>query len=403
MKILGIIAEYNPFHLGHRYHIQQAKNQIDAQAVIVIMSGHFTQRGEPAIFDKWSRAEMALNNGADLVFELPFAFASRSANYFALGAILSLAKTNLVTHVAFGCEEENLAHLQTISQLLADEPPAYQQQLKHFLQLGHSFAKAQQMAITSFIPDLSMNLNQPNTLLALNYLQIIQMNQLALTPIAIARQGHYHSQALNEGFASATAIRQLILNEHWAALQGHIPANCLPIIQNEIFKKHGPISLENYAPAIFTLLRRTSAAELSNIHDISEGLENRFIQAAKQYSTLQSLCLRIKSKRYPYTRIQRALIHILMNYHKGLEFTQPEYLRVLGFNSVGQQLLKQLQKTSDLPLITKITQSYHQLSSKGQQMLDLDIRATDLYSINYSPMDAKSGHDYYQNPLRILP
>lgn len=401
MSILGVIAEYNPFHLGHAYHLQQAQTMIEPEATVVIMSGHFTQRGEVAIFDKWSRAQMALLNGADLVLELPTAFASRSAHYFALGALLSLDSLQIITHLAFGVEHNQPEDLLTLANLLAKEPPLYQVTLRSHLDRGHAFPRAQQLALSDLLPEIQPDLNQPNTILALNYLKIMAQHHLAFAPLFIQRQGNYHGPVGGNGYAGATAIRHLILSGQDALWPTHLPHNCTDIIKQLINQGKGPLTNNHFSQSIFTLLRRANVTDLAEIMEVSEGLAERFLEASKKTADLTTLCHLVKSKRHTYTRIQRILIHLLLNYQKQDQFIAPEYLRVLGFNAQGQKLLKTLKASSCLPIITKAAHYRSKLSSLGQKMFELDMLATDLYHLGFAPDFAQSGWDFYQDPIQV--
>ena len=217
MQITGIVAEYNPFHNGHQYHIGQTKALQESDGIIAVMSGNFTQRGEAAVFDKWTRAEMALRCGVDLVLELPVAFAVRSAGYFAKGAVLSLAATGVVSHLSCGVESRSTNQLQQLAQFLSNETPQYQQVLQQYLQQGLSYPSARQKALSALHIDGAEQLQTPNNILALHYLQTIEQESLPITPVFISRLGDYNDTAIpqvSQGFASASAIRRLLCQEN---------------------------------------------------------------------------------------------------------------------------------------------------------------------------------------------
>lgn len=404
MHLLGIIAEYNPFHLGHQYHLKQACHGQHVDGVVAVMSGNLTQRGEVAIFDKWTRAECALHQGIDLVLELPAAFATRSANYFALGGMLTLAATGQVSCFSCGIESQQPQQLLTLAQYLADEPPAYKAALQDYLKQGLSYPSAQQKALAQLDIPGHQELNQPNNLLALNYLQINASHQLNLQPLLISRCGDYHATAEVPGqFLSATAIRQLLLDAdiHW---QNHLAPEVLAVLQRQMKKGYHPLTNQDFAQAIFTLLRRTEPQELAQIIEISEGLEHRLYAMANQSASFAQLCEAVKSKRYTYTRIQRLLIHLLLGYTKNLEYTKPAYLRVLGFTPRGQEILKAMKNTATLPILTRVATDGQKLDAYGQSMLALDIRATDLYYLGYhEPALGQGGLDYLHSPVMVTP
>lgn len=403
MKVLGIIAEYNPFHLGHAYHIAQAKEAEAFAGVIAVMSGHFTQRGEAAIFDKWIRAGLALHHGVDLVLELPVAFATRSANYFAAGGMLTLAATGIVTHFSCGVESAQPQVLHSLAQILASEPADYLSKLQEQRQKGLSFPAAQQKALLAMQISGAEALDQPNNLLALNYLQMMYQRELSLTPILIPRQGSYHSQEAGAAgqFASATAIRSRILqrDDSW---QEMVPAGCAAVIKNHLAQGYPPLENQDFSQAVLTLLRRATPAQLSDIIEVSEGLEHRITAAASSSATLEAFLRKLKTKRYPYTRLQRFLIHLLLNYTKETIFERPAYLRVLGFNDQGQQLLKAMKTKATLPVLVRAGADGKRLCPYGQKMLALDIRATDLYTLGYQePQQRQGALDYQKGPVRI--
>lgn len=403
MNLLGIIAEYNPFHNGHAYQLAQAKKRSQCDAAVVIMSGHFTQRGEPALFNKWQRAEMALQGGADLILELPVAYSVRSAYYFALGGVLSLAAAGVQT-LAFGSECADLASLSAIAELLAAEPISYRQLLTQFLEQGLSYPQAQQSALNALLPKTGHLFAQPNNLLAIHYLQIIRQYHLSMKPLAIMRQRALHGEQLapeNSLFASGTAIRHLLLEQN-DAWRSYVPSSTETLISRALLQGYHPVTLEHFSQPLLTLLRRDTAQSLTCYPEIREGLEHLLWREAQNASNLSALCHAVKSKRYTYTRLQRLLCALLLNLTtESLQCAAiPAYLRVLGFNATGRRVLKQLKSTAALPVITKSASAKHILSSAGQALFDLDCRATDIYHLAYSdPELSKGRRDFYQSPV----
>ena len=405
MQAIGIVAEYNPFHNGHQYHIEEAKKMACADGVIAVMSGNFTQRGEAAVFDKWTRAQMALTSGADLVLELPAAFAVRSASYFASGAVQTLAAAGICRYLSCGAETENTSDLTCLAAYLADEPEEYQNLLQEHLQKGLSFPNARQKALETLNIPGADAISQPNNILALHYLETIHRKGFSLTPLLITRRGSYNDTSLPADsalFASASAIRRLFAqqNSDW---EYQVPASVAEIIRKKMQNGFAPMQMNAFAPAIFTLLRRSTPEELTEFLEISEGLEHRINDAAFQTETLDDLCAAIKSKRYTYTRIQRTLCHLLLNMKQDMDFSAPEYIRVLGFNDTGQKMLKEMKKTAQLPIIMRPARQRGLLNEKGQRMLDLDCRATAIYMTGY-PADIrpKAGMDFLQMPEKVI-
>jgi predicted nucleotidyltransferase len=424
MNVLGIIAEYNPFHNGHLYHLQKARQEAQADYVICVMSGNFVQRGEPALLDKWARAKMAISQGVDLVFELPVLYATRSAYWFAKGGILSLAQTGLVTHVAFGVETPDPALLQEIALLLAQEPPAFRDLLRQGLKEGLSFPQARAKAL--FPKDLQQQelLENPNNVLALSYLQVLQEEQLPLIPIMLERQGNaYLDDTLKEGvLPSATALRQALTTTDLAertdkpamtdaflnklnSLAAYLPPATVQILENEYLAGKTPVSLKALDTTLLTILRRTTKKDLEQIVDVSEGLENRIAKIAAQCHNLTDFLAGLKTKRYTYTRLQRFLIHLLLNYTKSEnDFLKygPPYLHLLGYTPKGRELLKQLKKKAKLPLIIKGSQINKYLLTDPilQRFWEYDVRATNLYTLLYPQNSTRCGNlDYLKQPV----
>ncbi|MGI6587637.1 MAG: nucleotidyltransferase [Peptococcia bacterium] len=413
MNVIGIIAEYNPFHNGHLYHLQTAKKRTAAEGVICVLSGNFLQRGEPALTNKWARAKMAIQNGVDLVFELPVLYATHSAYWFARGGIETLAHTGIVSHLAFGVETVNPTLFQKAATFLAEEPPSYQQRLQELLQTGLSFPQARIQALPPELSCHSQILQSPNNILALTYLQILQEQNLSLSPVMIKRQGaDYLDKTLSpNSFPSATAIRNHLTQSPTKFLTllqdvtSYLPPATLEILQEEYTRGQTPIFLNQLTPQLMTLLRRTTKKELQQIVDISEGLENRILQTAHQVTNLQDFLTHLKTKRFTYTRLQRFLIHLFINYTKEQERclqNGPPYLRLLGFSPHGQELLKKIKKKSSLPLITKGAHLHKYLHNNPtvRCFWDMDVRATNLYTLLYPNFTARKGNlDYLQKPI----
>ncbi|NLW25502.1 MAG: nucleotidyltransferase [Clostridia bacterium] len=405
MKVLGIIAEYNPFHLGHLYHLQTAKRKINPTATIAILSSNFLQRGEPALIDKWARCETALRNGIDLVLELPVAFSSRSAMWFASGGVQSLAATGIVTHLAFGAESSDLKKLQLIADFFNHEEHSFQKSLDEYLKQGFSFPHARSLALNKVMGsdanDFINELNNPNNILAIAYLRNLALLSEKIEPVLVKRLGNYHAQRPENQFASATAIRRLIKekNSSWV---NYVPETTKEVLLKKFQDREGPVFLENLEQGILSCLRRMSPAEISNIIEVNEGLENRLWKMALETGTIYELIEKLKTKRYTHTRIQRLLIHLYLGFTKNDVFTQPYYLRVLGFNEKGQKLLKLIKTKARLPIITKLAHGYKNIDESAKKMLELEIRATDLYTLAYpDPQKRKGRLDFYRSPIVI--
>lgn len=413
MTALGIIAEFNPFHNGHLHLLQKAKKTVPGAPVICVMSGNFLQRGEAAWCSKWSRSAMALHAGADLIIELPVCFAVRSAYYFARGAIQLLEQTGVITHLVFGSESGKLDELQNISATISNESPEYQKSLKQFLSRGYSFARARSLTLQKMFDDPKLHelLLQPNNILALEYLRVLNELKSPITALTFPRQGTgYHSDDLS-ALASASAIRTALAKEHnLAAIAPSVPPYTLRILAEEISRGRAPIKAETLEQSILLKLRLSSASELADIYEVGEGLENRIVKAAIQSGNLEELKHKIKSKRFSLSRINRILLYCLWNLYKDqiVRFDEcgPQYLHVLGFSPSGQKILQEIKSRTYLPIYSRGSEikkaCFNDSNPLLQRMLDLDRRATDIYSLLYpDPSMRKGGLDFTTSPVMI--
>lgn len=403
METVGIVAEYNPFHKGHQFHIQETRRQYPSDGVVVVMSGNFTQRGTCAVYDKWTRTRMALAGGADLVLELPTLFATRSAAYFAEGAIRTLAATGIVSALSCGVETDNASTLKELASYLHSEPENYRTLLQKELEKGVTFPVARQRALTLSGISHAEELTMPNNILALHYLQTILQYCPEMDTLFVSRQGSYHDNTIpdnNSSFASASAIR-LLMEQNDFSWQQHIPASVVEILQEQFQNHLPPMAMSCYDRILLALLRRSTPAELSRIVGMKEGLEHRITEAAGKSVSSHELLESVKTKRYTYAGIQRLLLHILLNVTESDCPMQPEYIRVLGFNATGQKLLKTMRKTATLPVITRPARQKNLLTDAGRRLLEFDCRATDLYYMGYDrPADWKYGLDYTTQPVQ---
>lgn len=397
MNILGIITEYNPFHNGHKYHIEEAKKKTNADFTICIMSGHFLQRGIPAVIDKWTRAENALRNGVDLVIELPTVYSLNSAEYFAEGAIKLLNATGITDYVVFGSEKGTIDNFYRISQIYAQEPEKFVFQLKENLTKGLSFPKARRNALEEYLGE-ELNLDsKPNNILGIEYLKAIYNTNSTIKAETIKRiQNDYNDSNLTGEISSATAIRKKIEeNCEIKTIKKSVPLstyNSLKKFENDLVFKR---SFENL---IFYKIRSMSTEDLSKIHDVSEGLENRIKEKSLNCNNLEELILAIKSKRYTYTRIQRILFKALLNIENSDVMHNPRYLRILGFNKKGQKIIRKLNESSHLPIITNL-KNYEPQDAVARRMIEKDILATNIYQL---AKNKKTGNlDFLNSPVII--
>lgn len=415
MAVVGIVAEFNPFHNGHRWLLEEARSKLQPEAIICVMSGSFVQRGEPAICDKWARTRMALAGGADLVIELPFCFAARSAYYFASGALRILQAAG-ATHVVFGSESGNLTALNRVASLLVDETTAYQQQLKSALSRGLSYPAARACAVKHILhddsPEMSSLLSGPNNILAIEYLRVIKEFGLKLIPVTYARRGAtYHDLEVSE-LASATAIRHAIYQGLLNQITPALPEASLNILQEEVQAGRAPIPVDGLELAILIQLRLATKERLQEVYEINEGLENRLLTAARQSGTLPELRNSIKSKRYNLTRVNRMLLYSLFSVSKNqlalFDQAGPQYLRLLGFSSQGRKFLQQVKNNSILPLLSTGSHIAKLIKNHprhiASHMLALDIKSSDVFSLLIpDPGQRQAGQDFLRQVIELNP
>jgi len=413
LKALGIIAEYNPFHNGHAWHVQQAKTVSGCHGVIAVMSGQFLQRGEPASFDKWRRAKMAVLGGVDLVIELPAAFAVRSAQYFAEGGIRLLDALGIVSHLSFGAECDNLHYLQVAANSASDEKMI--SQLISNMKQGYTYAKAFSHSVGAATGLGHTMLSSPNNILAIEYLRGIRKFAPHIVPVVIKRRSsNYHDKYIENEFASATAIRKTLeeagcINK---PLTRSIPISTAEILQDALAHGYGPVQFESLASPLLYLLRTLPVNELEQIPGVSEGLQFKVAASALKASSITDLLGCLKSKRYTATRLQRMLIHILLGTKKqdmNLWINSgPLYARILAFNDCGRDMLKEIQNKSALTVITKTAAilNTRKLNSSNmtslEKMLALDIKASDIYALAIpNPCLRFGGWDFLNSPEYI--
>lgn len=406
MKVAGIIVEYNPLHYGHLLHLQRTREKAECDAIVAVMSGGFTQRGEPAIFSKWARTEMALHAGCDLVIELPSAYTVQPAEWFAYGAVSLLEATGLVDSLVFGSESGSLSPLKALADLLTNESPELRLLIQNHLKEGISYPAALGQAVASLysIPDQATSLlDQPNNTLGLQYMIALNRLNSSILPETIQReQSQYHDlQPTHEQIASATAVRRLLFSDVQQATP-YLPASTMSIIEREIAAGRGPVKLDQLWQSLFQQITTHSPQQLAQYYDMSEGLEYRFkkILPTLQNYSITDLMTALKTKRYTYTRLQRLIAHLLLGHTKSvLNIEQleqgPGYIRVLGFTDTGRELLRQMKKTASLPVITKPTDTDH-------VHMELDIRASAIQASCFAVQQSSTLYsDYRRSPIRI--
>lgn len=408
-RVIGVIAEYNPFHNGHYYHLQATKEITGADYCVAVISGNFTQRGDTSIVNKWAKTYMAICGGADLVIELPTVYSISSAENFANGAIKILDNLKVVDAVSFGAEANDLATLNNIANVLYEEPKAYTNILAHELKKGISYPSARENALMMYLNDIKRyanTLNSPNNILAIEYLKALKVQKSKLEPIMIKRKKvYYNDNKIVDDFASATAIRKLLQDGEYTNLRKVIPRSSYTIIGQEARKGSIVLSLEKYEKEIIYTLRRMKVEDIANLPDVSEGLQFAIKNAANESNTLKDLISNIKSKRYTQTRIQRILLYALLGIDKKLMDNSKKvvpYVRVLGFTQKGKSLLSEIARTNPkLNIITSLKKYMDQNQNKNKilaEMLEKDIFATDIYTLGYTG-ESRANLDFTNNMI----
>lgn len=379
MKIVGLIAEYNPFHNGHQYHIEKAKEITSADAVIVVMSGNFVQRGTPAIMPKHLRTEMALKAGASLVIELPVCYATGTAEQFAYGAVSILHSLGCVDAICFGSECGDIHVLKDLAEILCDEPDEYKESLQKYLRSGLSFPLARQKAIEETYPsqDFSNILEQPNNILGIEYLKALYRLNSKMKPYTIERiSSGYHDTDLQNKFSSATALRQTIISGKFKDLHGQVPSSSMTILEAH-YETRYPIYANDFSLLLKYRLLNETKSSLTEYADVSEELANRIYNQRNEYIDFEQFCELLKTKEVTYSRVSRALLHILLGIRK-TAYVDIQYVRVLGFRKGDSDVLTVIKNASAIPLLTKLTAT-KDLSDSAVHMLNHDIYASNLY------------------------
>lgn len=376
-KVAGIVAEYNPFHRGHAYHIAETRRLLGADcAVLCVMSGDFVQRGDVAVFDKFARAEMAVRGGADLVLELPLRWSLSPAETFAHGAVSLLESTGVVTHLSFGSECGDVNRL--LAAIDAQHTPAFLEAFNAALSSGVSYPRAQEMAARRAAPEIAELLTQPNDTLALMYLQALRAIDSEIIPVAIPRVGAGHDAAGESDYPSASRLRErLRAGEHVSEWVPHLP-------------EEKPVFLENLEIAILSRLRMLPKEAFAALPDCSEGLENVLCKAVHSAATLEEILAAAKSKRYPMSRLRRMLLCAALGVRRDV---QSSYLRVLAANEQGRALLHTMRETATLPVITKPA------AAREFEEFRLTADAHDLYVL--AQPDKTPGQDWRHTPAML--
>lgn len=391
-RVLGIIAEYNPFHNGHLYQIEEARRQTSAEYVVAIISGNFAQRGNTSLVNKWVKTEMALKNGVDIVIELPTVYSISSAENFAEGAIKILDSLKIVDTLCFGTETPDFAALNNIANVLYNEPKEYISILNHEVSKGVSYPKARESALMMYLNDIKRYANilsGPNNILAIEYLKALKRLKSDMRPMSIQRKKvYYNDEKIVDEFASSTAIRKLVSRGQYDELRKVMPTSSYMILKEEIKKGNIVIDIVKFEKEILYNLRKMSVKEIAELQDVTEGLEHTIKNAANSCNNIIDLINIIKSKRYTQTRIQRILLYALLGITKkdvqNSKKIMP-YTRVLGFNKKGRDLLSEVCNTNNKINVITAVKKFEDINVNKtiKEMLEKDIFATNVYTLGY--------------------
>ena len=403
MKACGIVAEYNPLHTGHVYQMNKARQISQADCIIVVMSGNFVQRGEPAVIDKYARTRAALKAGADIVIELPVYYALSSAENFARGAVLTLNEMKAAS-ICFGAETDNADHLAKISHAIISESPEYKAILNKALAEGLSYPAARQTALLEYLPECKDIITGSNNILAIEYIKAILGNNLNMTYYPVLREGAgYNDDTDNAEFASAFGIRKMLMSDEHDRLKTYLT----PVMYEEISNsKNCPLFPDDFSnifnhKMLFLKqqcnINHTDFAEkLAEYEDITADLANRFATAFTGRDNITEFAMKVKSKNIVYSRICRCIMHIILEIRKSMSdlYNNIPYIRLLGFNKTGQQYLGSIKKELDVPFITK--------AADYKQKLIFDLACSDIYTqAVYEKYGYVMKNELQQNIVRI--
>ncbi|HJV15838.1 MAG TPA: nucleotidyltransferase [Bacillales bacterium] len=399
MKAVGIVVEYNPFHNGHVYHINAAKRLTNADVVIAVMSGNFLQRGEPALVSKWYRAKMALLGGVDIVFELPYFFATQKAAVFANGAV-SILDSACCDYLCFGSENGDISLFHKTIDIMDTQHDFLQAKIREYIKTGVSYPKALAMAFKQIDQsDKLVDLSTPNNILGYQYMESIKRQNSSIQPITVQRKNSdYHDETFSsETIASATSIRKALFSD--LHIQQYVPKSTWQLLEE--YKQHfGHLhQWENYWPLLQYRILQSDPMELKEIYEVEEGIENRFIAAAIKSNSFHEFMENVKTKRYTWTRLQRICTHILTNTKKrdmDASIENASYLRLLGMTKNGKDYLNKMKPHFSLPLVAKLS------SFKNKDVL-LDIKAARIYAMGLSNHHKKEllKQEFKQPPILI--
>ena len=398
MNIIGVVGEFNPFHLGHREHIVQASRLAGEDAAVVcVMSGDFVQRGSPAVFDKHTRAEAAALCGADVVFELPLPWCVASAERFAMGAVGLLDSLGVVTHLAFGSEAGDLAPLTALA--MAAVEPDNVEKIKARLAGGMSFAAAREMVLHETLGEEARLLQTPNNILAVEYLKALHALRSHMIPLTTHRTEARHDQISAGPVRSASQLRSMM--EAGEDIGPYVPAGTHHILRRETAKGRGPVTMEKLETAVMARLRMLSQADFEVLPDATEGLGNRLYKAVQTEGSVGAVLSAVKTKRYPLSRLRRMVLCAVLGVERDMALAPPPYARLLASTARGRALLRQMGETSNIPTINKPA-GVRMMEEPARAIFTLTAAARDFYVLGYEAAEERSGgSDWRASPVTL--
>ncbi len=416
MKICAIICEYNPFHKGHKKHIEEAKKLSNADAIMCIMSGNFTQRGEPALINKYMRSRMAIECGADIVVQMPTAYACSTAEIFATAGVKIANAFDKVTHLAFGCETTDTQTMNQLAKYLVEEPKEYKDKLKQYLSEGNSLPYSIEHAILDLVEEekvvfknvdkIKEILEQPNNILALEYLKALLRTKSKIKPVFISRNGDYHSTALVGDDTSAYAIRtKLYQTGSVRSVKKYIPKEIYPLLKSEI-AYFGLPNKDLFADLSMYALKTKTKEEYQKVFDVREGIENRFIEQAKLSKDLNEILVEVKTKRYTYSNLKRIILSLLLDIRKeDVEAIKTldvlPFVKVIAYKAERTDLLKAVSANTNI--ILRVNNVEKDQTGIYKRLVDIEDRANQVYAMlqNKEAIIPNIAPDIYTRTIKI--
>ena len=396
MQVIGVVSEFNPFHLGHFEHLAESRKALGGDApVICVMSGDFVQRGGPAAFDKHSRARAAALCGADLVFELPVPWANASAERFAMGAVGLLDRLGVVTHLSFGSENGDLAPLTALA--LAAAEPENMEKIKERMAGGMSFAAAREAVLRDVLGQDAALLQMPNNILGVEYLKALFSLHSSITPMTTLRTGAGHDSVTDGPKRSASQLRAML--EAGENIEAYLPPEARMIPAGQMAAGRGPVTMGSLEQAVMSRLRLLGEEDFCALPDASEGLGNRFYKAVRSEATVEGILSAVKTKRYPLSRLRRMVIGGALGLREGMAAEAVPYGRILASTERGRALLRDIGEKSAVPIINKPATA-RELDGPARKIFELTADARDLYVLGYeAAAERKAGSDWRTSPV----